>query len=124
MFCKQRNFCMAKGLLIGSIILITLLGASINKYQSSRNSLTYDEALNRIQTERIREVNIPNNSPVKVVSNTENSSNITINFDNHSSNAFVYLIQILFWAFLLSPPIIVVLLLVIIKKMHDKSSMK
>lgn len=36
----------------------------------------------------------------------------------------LYLFQILFWLFVVSPPIIVVLLLIIIKKMDSKDKMK
>lgn len=114
MFCKKNNFCAVKSLIFfGGIFLVALLiGSSFFRNQSSR--MTYDEALKRVQSKTVAEVNIKDN----------NSSTITINLGTNSSDPIFYLFQLLFWAFLLSPPVIVVLLLVIIKKMNDKGSIK
>ena len=110
MYCKKNNFCAVKGLVLGFLFLFSV---GIFSYSLTRD----DSSDSRYITET-------SETQKNVTRETSNSSNITINFDNHTSNAFVYLIQILFWAFLISPPIIVVLLLVIIKKMNDKSSIK
>jgi hypothetical protein len=45
-------------------------------------------------------------------------------FSDEPTSPLVYLFQILFWLFVISPPVIVVLLLIIIKKMDADGSAK
>ena len=110
MYCQKNNSCAVKGLMVG---LMLLFASGIFSY-----SLIRDERSDARHITKISETQLT------IPRETVKQSTISINLDNQSSSVFVYLIQILFWAFLISPPVIVVLLLVIIKKMNDKSSMK
>ena len=144
MNCKLKSFCAFRMFLIGSFIIVPLLlgGLIFKKYQASKRAISYDEAISRIQSNRIKEINI-NNDKINLIGSDNikysadvsenqkielfeqgNAFNLRITIDNNQASPMMYLFQLLFWAFFLSPPIIVVLLLIIIKKMHDKSSMK
>lgn len=108
---KQKLFYAVAGFLIGNIIFASLIfGFSYIANHQSSNKISFDEALEQIQSKEIKKISIKND---KIDS-----------FNNSDSDLLVRLFQILFWLFLISPPIIVVLLLVIISKMNRKDSMK
>lgn len=110
MYCKKNNACAVKGLVVGMLLLFASGIFSYSLIRNDRSDPRYVTGISETQR----------NTPREAVK----QSTISINLGNESSGAFIYLIQILFWAFLISPPIIVVLLLIIIKKMNDKSSIK
>jgi ATP-dependent Zn protease len=138
MNCKQINSPFLKGLLFGGIVLMSVLYVSfISRNPESNRNISYDEAVQRIRSNEVREINlesddlslrdaknikyIPSVSETQKIEllNQGNALNISVTL-NDNPPPFVYLLQILFWLFLISPPIIVVLLFVIIRKMDAK----
>lgn len=140
---KQKLLHVAAGFLIGNIILASLAFGIyyLINYQSSKNEITFQEALQRIEAKEIKEINIKDNKAeflgseekkysakvsdnqyLEVLKDTPNG--VTVRFEPVSSNPLDKLFQILFILFIISPPIIVILLLIIISKMNRKDSME
>jgi ATP-dependent Zn protease len=144
MNCRQKCSGKIKWILLGALFLFALAvaGSNIFKNQTAKKAITFDEAVSRVQTGKINEINITGDqinlldsenvkyradvSERQKIELLEKGSllNVTINLDNEPSNPLLYLFQILFWLFFISPPVIVVLLLVIIKKLDAISSAK
>jgi ATP-dependent Zn protease len=144
MYCNQKYSGLVKGFLLGSLLIFSLMfvGKSLYKYQSPKNTISFEEAVNRLQSNRVREINLKNNQlelldseNVRYSANISegqkiellqkgNTLNVAVTFSDEPSNPLVYLFQILFWLFFISPPVIVVLLLIIIKKMDARSVAK
>jgi len=131
------------GFLIGNIILASSIYGIyyLVSYQSSKNEISFDEALQRIKSKEIKEINIKGDK-AEFFSNEEKKysaevsenqklgiltdlpDGVTSRLEPASSNPLDRLFQILFILFIISPPIIVVLLLVIISKMNRKNTME
>jgi ATP-dependent Zn protease len=143
MYCNQKYSGVVKGFLLGAVLVFSVmfLGSNSNKYQSTKNAVSFEESLSRIKSDDIKEVRIKNETAEffkdgqlafstsvdsdfmkEALLGQISSNRISVSFAPESSNPLGYLIQILFWLFFISPPIIVVLLLVIIKKMDASSS--
>lgn len=142
MSCNQKYSGAIKGFLIGSLLVFSLMfvGSKADKFESSKNTIPFDEAVSRLKSDEINEIRIQSGTAefykdeqiTYATGVTERqitflfkqagmNSNIPVNFAPEAKDPLVYLFQILFWLFFLSPPIIVVLLLIIIKKMDAKS---
>jgi ATP-dependent Zn protease len=141
MSCNQKYSGAIKGFLIGSLLVFSLMfvGSNREKYSAPKNTISFTEALNRLESNQIREVNLGNNQlhlrdseNVLYSANVSegqkiellrkgNTLNVAMTFSDEPVPPLFYLFQILFWLFVISPPIIVILLLVIIKKMDAKS---
>ena len=138
MNCKQNYSLLTKGLLFGGIFLVSLLVVTnFSKNQSPKTVISYNEAVQRLHSSDIKEINIENNRPNLLdtenagyliatdenqkieLLNQGNTLNISVTLNNNPPPIF-YVFQILFWLFLISPPIIVILLFVIIRKMDEK----
>jgi ATP-dependent Zn protease len=145
MYCNQKYSGAVKGFLLGSLLMFSLMfvGKSLYEYQSPKNTVSFDEAVARIKSDGIKEIRIKNETAEflkdeqlaystvagsdalkEVLFQQVRSNGLTITFEPQSSNPLGYLIQILFWLFLISPPVIVVLLLIIIKKMDARGGVK
>lgn len=142
MYCNQKYSGVVKGFLLGSLLVfsIVFVGSKLNKYQAPKNAISYDEAVARLQSNRVREINLKNNQlnlldsenarySINVSESQKiellqkgNALNVAFTFSDEPTNPLVYLFQILFWLFFISPPVIVVLLLIIIKKMDGGSA--
>lgn len=144
MSCHQKYSGVAKGFLLGSLLVFSIMffGSNPGKNQSLTNVVPFDEAVARLKSDDIKEVRIKDGtaeflkeeqvvyttdvSEPQVLSLLEQSRSelkkISFAPAAESKHPLVYLIQILFWLFLISPPIIVVLLLVIIKKLDAQKS--
>ncbi len=141
---KQKLFYAFAGFLLGNIILGSIAyGINyVSNYQSSKNEITFVEALKRIEGKEINKVIIDDKKvEFNSIFDTKYSANLTeeqrekvlqrsgafglaqIEF-LPKSDPIASIFQILFWLFFLSPPIIVVLLLVIISKMKSNNSIK
>ena len=138
MNCKQNCSLLLKGLLFGGVFLVSLfLVTNFSKNQPSELTISYSEAVQRLQSNDFRKINIENNKlnlldaenvryttaasenqKIELL-NLGNSLNISVNLNDDPPPIF-YVFQILFWLFLVSPPIIVILLFVIIRKMDAK----
>ena len=141
MSCNQKYSGIVKGFLMVSLVAFSLIyvGSISNRNQAPKNTISFEEALNRLQSNRVREINLKNNQINLLDSENEkyslnisegqkiellkrgNSLNVAMTFSDEPTPPLVYLFQILFWLFFISPPIIVVLLLIIIKKMDARS---
>ena len=141
MYCNQKYSGVIKGFLMVSLVVVSLMyvGSSSNKNQAPKNTISFEEALNRLESNRVREINLKNNQINLLDAENEryslnisegqkiellkrgNTFNVAMTFSDEPTPPLVYLFQILFWLFFISPPVIVVLLLVIIKKMDAKS---
>ena len=138
MNCKQNCSLLVKCLLFGGFFLVSLLiVTNFSKNQPSKTTISYDEAVQRLQSSDVREISIENNKlslldaeNVKYTTvanetqkiellNQGNFLNISVKLNDDPPPIF-YVFQILFWLFLISPPIIVILLFVIIRKMDTK----
>ena len=138
MNCKQNCSLLVKGLLFGGVFLVSLLiVTNFSKNQPFKTTISYDEAVQRLQSSNVREISIENNKLsllaaenveyTPIVNETQkiellnqgNSLNISVTLNDDPPPIF-YVFQILFWLFLVSPPIIVILLFVIIRKMDAK----
>ena len=144
MYCNQKYSGIVKGFLIGSLLIFSLMfvGSNLAEHRAPKNAISFDEALNRLQSNRIREINLKNNQVhlldsenVLYSANVSegqkiellkmgNLYNVSMTFSDEPTSPLVYLFQILFWLFVISPPVIVVLLLIIIKKMDADGSAK
>ena len=137
MNCKQSCSLLFKGLLFGGVFLVSLLiVTSFSKNQSPKTVICYNETVERIPSSGIEEANIADNQlnqldtdekflqieeEVQKVESPDQGKSLIIPLTiSDSQPPVVYLIQILFWLFLISPPIIVILLFVIIRKMDEK----
>ena len=137
MNCKQSCSLLFKGLLFGGVFLVSLLiVTSFSKNQSPKTVICYNETVERIPSSGIEEINIADNQlnqldtdekflqieeEVQKVESPDQGKSLIIPLTiSDSQPPVVYLIQILFWLFLISPPIIVILLFVIIRKMDEK----
>jgi ATP-dependent Zn protease len=138
MNCKQNCSLLVKGLLFGGVFLVSLLiVTSFSKNQSPKTVISYNEAVQRLHSSDVREINIENNrlnfldaenaeytiaadetQKIELL-NQGNALNISVTLNDNPPPIF-YVFQILFWLFLISPPIIVILLFVIIRKMDAK----
>ncbi len=138
MNCKQNCSLLVKGLLFGSVFLVSLLiVTNFSKNQSPAAVISYDEAVQRLRSSDVKQINLENNQlslldaeNVKYTTvanetqkiellNQGNALNISVTLNDDPPPIF-YVFQILFWLFLVSPPIIVILLFVIIRKMDAK----
>ena len=144
MYCNQKYSGIIKGFLMVSLVVFALMyvGSITNKNQSPTNTMSFEEALNRLQANRVREINLKSNQINLLNSENEryslnisegqkiellkrgNALNVAMTFSDEPAPPLFYLFQILFWLFFISPPVIVVLLLIIIKKMDAKASVK
>ncbi|HEX8734893.1 MAG TPA: hypothetical protein VF721_06195 [Pyrinomonadaceae bacterium] len=142
MYCNQKYSGIIKGFLMVSLVVVSLMyvGSISDRNQAPKNTMSFEEALNRLQSNRVREINLKNNQINLLDAENEryslniaegqkiellkrgNSLNVAMTFSDEPTPPLVYLFQILFWLFFISPPVIVVLLLIIIKKMDAKSS--
>ena len=137
MNCKQICSLLFKGLLFGGVFLVSLLiVTSFSKNQSPKTVICYNETVERFPSSDIEEINIEDNQlnqldtnekflqieeEVQKVESSDQGKSLNIPLTiSDSQPPVVYLIQILFWLFLISPPIIVILLFVIIRKMDEK----
>jgi ATP-dependent Zn protease len=138
MNCKQNYSLLLKGLLFGGVFLVSLLVVTnFSKNQSPATVISYDEAVQRLRSSDIKQINLENNrlnllnaenvsysiaanetQKIELL-NQGNALNISVTLNDNPPPIF-YVFQILFWLFLVSPPIIVILLLVIIRKMDAK----
>ncbi len=138
MNCKQMNSPIMKGLLFGSIILLSVFYVSyISRNPESKQDISYEEAVQLIRSSNIREITVKKDDLYLMdaknikyspsVSQTQkiellaqgNALNVSVTL-NDNPPPYFYLLQILIWLFFISPPIIVVLLFIIIKKMDTK----
>ena len=106
---KQRFIQAAVGFIIGNFLLsLIMIGVySVTLNQSSKESISFDEAIHRIKSKETEPIDLTITDMRQV-----------------SPSPLDRLFQILFILFFISPPIIVVLLLIIIKKMKSNDSMK
>lgn len=138
MNCKQTCSLLFKGLLFGGVFLVSMLIVTgFSKNQSPTTVISYNEAVQRLHSGGVTEINLQENQlnlleaeNVRYLTVTDetqkiellnqgNALNISVSLSDNQP-PIVYLIQILFWLFLISPPIIVILLFVIIRKMDAK----
>ncbi len=145
MSCHQKYSGVAKGFLLGSLLVFSIMffGSNPNSGNLSLpNVVPFDEAVARVKSDDIKEIRIKDGAAEflkeeQVVYTTDVSEpqilslfqqsgselkKISFAPAAESKHPLVYLIQILFWLFLISPPVIVVLLLVIIKKLDAQKS--
>ena len=137
MNCKQICSLLFKGLLFGGVFLVSLLiVTSFSKNQSPKTVICYNETVEHFPSSDIEEANIADNQlnqldtdekflqieeEVQKVESPDQGKSLNIPLTiSDNQPPVVYLIQILFWLFLISPPIIVILLFVIIRKMDEK----
>ena len=141
---KQKLYYAVAGLVIGNMLLASLAFGIylVTNYQSTKNEIPFDEAIQRIKAGEIKQINIRENKALLKTSGETNyltdvseeqeiqirniaiDRKLTVNVDVGSKKSFERLFQILFILFIISPPIIFILLLIIIKKMNSKDSMK
>ena len=141
---KQKILYAVAGFFIGNVILGSLIfGVYYTQdYQSSKNKISFDEALQRIKSKEIKEIKIKSDKAVLIVDEKTNystdvsESQIRELFENanypglktnfepvNKIDSMERVFQILFILFIISPPIIVILLLVIIGKMKSKENL-
>lgn len=142
MYCNQKYSGAIKGFLVGSLLVFSLMlvSSNWNKNQTPKNAVSFDEAISRIKSDNIKKVRldgrtaeffndemmfstaIVSDSQAELLFNAMDSANISVSAAPEAKNPLVYLFQILFWLFFISPPVIVILLLIIIKKLDARNS--
>lgn len=149
MKCQQKLFHAVAGLLICNLLFAGLYFGIINlgaQSQPPKNEISYEEAIERLNSKNIREISISNNEAIftnlekenfafhvseeqveKILESSADKS-VTIKFipaaSASASNPLFYLFQILFWLFFISPPIIVILLILIWRELKERNRMK
>ncbi|MDQ3800908.1 MAG: hypothetical protein M3384_15795 [Acidobacteriota bacterium] len=140
---QQKYSGVAKGFLLGSLLVFSIMYFGSNRGENespAANVVSFDEAVARIKSDDIREIKIKDGTAeflkdeqlayatgvserqLSLLLRQMDSSVEKVSFAPaaDSKHPLVYLIQILFWLFFISPPIIVVLLLIIIKKLDAR----
>ncbi|HLM03174.1 MAG TPA: hypothetical protein VK400_19130 [Pyrinomonadaceae bacterium] len=138
----QKHSGVVKGFLLGSLLVFSLMfivSSGNREEQPAQKTISFDEAVARIETDDIKEIRIKNGTAeflsdgqlayatdvserrMSLLLRQLGSEVEKVSFAPEPKDPLIYLFQILFWLFFISPPVIVVLLLVIIKKMDAKS---
>lgn len=147
---KQKLSYAVAGFLVGNLILaLAAFGILFfPKYGWLNNDMTFAEGVRRMEAREIKEIKLKDDKIIfldendweSVVYPTERQvdtiirkvPNEGVKFtvapytvqSNQPSPFLIYLFQVLFWLFLISPPLIVILLVIIIKKMDSKEPLK
>jgi ATP-dependent Zn protease len=149
MKCKQNLFTVVTGFLIGNLVFALLI-FGIYTFLDNQSSISFDEALSRIESNEVKEVNIKDKEAnlrfrsgsevfVSKISDDQQENLLeAVNYHNAgnykdsirlsvfpiSANPMDKVFQIIFILFIISPPLIVLMLFLIWRELKVRNRLK